>query len=324
MRWISALAYSTDLGVNFTTGWHDRNLFGNAEQLNLTAAAQLGGNAVTKPGYQVGAQFLKPDFLARDQTLELDLNAIKQSLQAYDQTALLEKIALNRKLSPHWTVSLGLSGEQESILQEGVTRHYNLVGIPASLRYDSTTSLLDPTDGIRASLSVTPTAVARHAQRDVLHHAACRLHLPRPVQRRAQRRGAARPGRPGVRRRRFRPAARPALLCRRQRDRARLSLPDAWVRSSPTGSRPAARRSPPEPWSCASVFLAATAWWGFVDVGQVSANGAPFTSNWHAGAGVGARYYTPIGPIRLDVAVPLNKLPGGDSFELYIGIGQAF
>ena len=37
-----------------------------------------------------------------------------------------------------------------------------------------------------------------------------------------------------------------------------------------------------------------------------------------------ARYYTPIGPIRLDVAVPLNKLPGGDSFELYVGLGQAF
>ena len=63
---------------------------------------------------------------------------------------------------------------------------------------------------------------------------------------------------------------------------------------------------------------------GFMDVGQVSANGAPFTSDWHAGAGVGVRYYTSIGPIRLDVAVPLNKLPGGDSFELYIGIGQAF
>ncbi|MEA2744273.1 MAG: translocation and assembly module TamA, partial [Acetobacteraceae bacterium] len=63
---------------------------------------------------------------------------------------------------------------------------------------------------------------------------------------------------------------------------------------------------------------------GFVDVGQVTSNGAPFTSNWHAGAGVGARYYTQIGPIRLDVAVPLNKLPGGDTLELYIGIGQAF
>jgi translocation and assembly module TamA len=63
---------------------------------------------------------------------------------------------------------------------------------------------------------------------------------------------------------------------------------------------------------------------GFIDAGQVSSNGTPFTSNWHAGAGLGARYYTPIGPIRLDVAVPLQKIPGGDAFELYIGIGQAF
>jgi len=63
---------------------------------------------------------------------------------------------------------------------------------------------------------------------------------------------------------------------------------------------------------------------GFVDVGQVNAHGVPFASNWHVGAGIGARYYTPIGPIRLDVAVPLNKQPGGDMLELYIGIGQAF
>ena len=107
-------AYSTDLGVNLTTGWHDRNLFGNAEQLNVTGAIELGGDAVTKPGYSAGVQFLKPDFLARDQTLETDLNAVKQSLQAYEQTALQEKIGLIRKLAAHWTASLGLSGEQES------------------------------------------------------------------------------------------------------------------------------------------------------------------------------------------------------------------
>jgi translocation and assembly module TamA len=62
----------------------------------------------------------------------------------------------------------------------------------------------------------------------------------------------------------------------------------------------------------------------FVDAGQVTANGAPFTSNWRVGAGIGARYYTSIGPIRLDVAIPLNREPHGDAFELYIGIGQAF
>ena len=63
---------------------------------------------------------------------------------------------------------------------------------------------------------------------------------------------------------------------------------------------------------------------GFIDAGQVSANGAPFTSDWRVGAGVGFRYYTSIGPIRADIAVPLNKQPGGDSFELYLGLGQAF
>jgi translocation and assembly module TamA len=39
---------------------------------------------------------------------------------------------------------------------------------------------------------------------------------------------------------------------------------------------------------------------------------------------VGARYYTSIGPIRLDVAVPVNRTSGGDAFELYIGLGEAF
>jgi translocation and assembly module TamA len=67
--------------------------------------------------------------------------------------------------------------------------------------------------------------------------------------------------------------------------------------------------------------------WGaaaFLDAGQASDNGKPFTANWRTGAGAGLRYYTPIGPIRVDVAVPLMQVRGGDSFEVYIGIGQAF
>jgi translocation and assembly module TamA len=48
------------------------------------------------------------------------------------------------------------------------------------------------------------------------------------------------------------------------------------------------------------------------------------------GVGVGLRYYTPIGPIRLDVAVPVNanandrQVPGYGSFQVYIGLGQAY
>lgn len=316
-------AYSTDLGVNFTTGWHDRNLFGNAEQLNLTGAIQLGGNAVTKPGYSAGVQFLKPDFLARNQTLELDLNAIKQSLQAYDQTALQEKIALNRKLTDHWTISAGLSGEQESILQEHVRRHYNLVAIPASVRYDSTTSLLDPTEGIRATLSVTPTEsigspsatffitqLAGSTYLDVFNDGRSILALRGLV---GQVSGAGVFGLPPDQR--FYAGGSSTVRGYRYQ-----TLGPQFADRLPTGGNAISTGTV----EVRQRILGSYGFVGFVDVGQVSANGAPFTSNWHAGAGVGARYYTPIGPIRLDVAVPLNKLPGGDTFELYIGIGQAF
>ena len=63
---------------------------------------------------------------------------------------------------------------------------------------------------------------------------------------------------------------------------------------------------------------------GFADAGQVSEHSGPFQDTLRVGAGVGARYFTSIGPIRLDFAVPLNKPPGGDSFELYIGLGETF
>ncbi len=41
--------------------------------------------------------------------------------------------------------------------------------------------------------------------------------------------------------------------------------------------------------------------------------------------GVGLRYYTPVGPLRLDVAFPLNRRKGIDSWgQVYFSVGQAF
>ncbi len=317
------VGYSTDLGINFNTGWHDRNLFGNAEQLNLTASANLGGDAITKPGYNVGAQFIKPDFLARNQSLELDINALKQSLQAYDQTALLEKIALNRKLSEHWNASLGLSGEQEEITQEDVKRHYNLVGVPVSLHYDSTTNLFNPTSGIRANLSVTPTQslgqpnatfvimqLSGSTYFDILGNGSSIIALRGLV-------GEV----PGTNTFDLPPDQRfYAGGSGTVRGYRFQTLGPQFPDGKPTGGTAIAAATIELRQRIVGNFGAAA----FVDAGQVTSNGDPFSGNWHEGAGIGARYYTSIGPIRLDVAVPLNKLPGGDSFELYIGIGQAF
>ena len=65
---------------------------------------------------------------------------------------------------------------------------------------------------------------------------------------------------------------------------------------------------------------------GFLDGGSAFADTIPDSSQdlrW--GTGMGLRYFTPIGPLRLDVAVPLNRRSGiDDNFQIYISLGQAF
>jgi translocation and assembly module TamA len=64
---------------------------------------------------------------------------------------------------------------------------------------------------------------------------------------------------------------------------------------------------------------------GFYDTGFVGADAIPFENgDWHAGAGLGLRYDTGIGPIRLDVATPALGDEAGERIEVYIGIGQSF
>jgi outer membrane translocation and assembly module TamA len=48
------------------------------------------------------------------------------------------------------------------------------------------------------------------------------------------------------------------------------------------------------------------------------------TNCWGLGVGGGLRYYTPIGVLRFDLAVPAYRRPNDDRFEVYIGLGQAF
>jgi translocation and assembly module TamA len=61
----------------------------------------------------------------------------------------------------------------------------------------------------------------------------------------------------------------------------------------------------------------------FADAGHVSEGFFTGPSEWHAGAGLGLRYLTGIGPIRVDVAVPVHGSTS-DGVQLYIGIGQTF
>ena len=64
---------------------------------------------------------------------------------------------------------------------------------------------------------------------------------------------------------------------------------------------------------------------GFYDAGMITEeSGFAGDSDWHAGAGIGLRYNTGIGPIRVDIATPVTGDGAAKDYELYIGIGQAF
>ena len=63
---------------------------------------------------------------------------------------------------------------------------------------------------------------------------------------------------------------------------------------------------------------------GFVDAGQVYTSSTPRFDNLRYGVGIGGRFYTNFGPMRLDVATPINRQPGESRISIYISIGQAF
>lgn len=326
------IGYSTDLGGSAGVTWSDRDLFGYAEQLNLSASVTgLGGTAVKGLGYDVTAQLIKPDWLRRDQQIEFDLGALKQYLDAYNQTAETAGVTVTRKLSKQWTINLGLTGEQETIVQEGVTRDYTLVALPLTAKFDST-GLSNPLDdalhGIRATIGVSPTeSLGTPDATFVILQGSASTYFD------FARFGWTGPGHSVLALRGLVGSAQGATQFELPPDQRFYGGGSATVRGFKYQSvGPLFPDENPEGGAAidaATIEFRQRVWGNigavaFLDAGQVNASSAPFEGTLREGVGVGARYYTPIGPIRVDVAVPVNKPPGGDSFELYLGLGQAF
>ena len=354
-------AYSSDLGGSAGVTWSDRDVFGNAERLNISATLiDVGGSSTTGLGYDTSAKFIVPDFGHRDQSLQVAVGAVKQFLQAYDQTAVTSGVTLTRKLSKFWTVSAAVTTAEEQIIQDQpficvvpplspattctvsqvnqvipnpVTHDYTLVALPLTVSFDSTdlrSPLDDPTHGMRDSASVAPTrslgltsATFIISQVKLAGYFDLDHLLPTD------------PGRSVL-------AAR-ALVGLAQ-GAAQYSLPpDQRFYGGGSGTfrgYPYQAASPLIPYT--NNPLGGTAITAgsleyrqrfgqhfgaafFVDGGQVSDTLKVVPGSLYVGVGAGIRYYTPIGPVRLDVAVPTKHYSTDDqAFQVYFGLGQAF
>jgi translocation and assembly module TamA len=325
--------YSSDLGGSAGTTWTDRNVLGNAEQLSLAATViNLGGSDSTGVGYDTSAKYLIPDFWHRDQSLQFAIQALKQSLQAYDQTSKSTGVTLTRKLSSIWTVSAGLSFTDEHIIQDGSSHDYTLIAVPLGVGYDTTdlsSPLEDPRHGIRASVSLTPTLAIGNPNATFIItqvKAATFFDLSDILSEASGRSVLALRGLAGL-----------------AQGAGELSLPpdQRFYGGGSSSIRGYAYQSVGPQFSNTDIPIGGTAitagtvelrqrfgaHWGaalFTDGGQVSASLKATPGEFRIGVGGGVRYYTPIGPIRFDLGLPTKRDPGDDAFQIYIGLGQAF
>ena len=253
-------AYSTDLGGSGTISWGNRNVFGNAEQFTISPSITgLGGSATNGLGYDVPIKYILPDFGHRDQFLQFAVEALKQDLIAYDQTAIKTGVTLTRKINSLWTVSAGVAATEEHINQivsvtqtqtttddnstdtttttttdtaDRMTFDYTLLGLPLVVSYDSTdlaSPLDDPTHGMRGSVTVVPTHALGHSQATFLITTIKAGNVFRSRSPAAYRSGPKRTRRPrlarlGRGRERHRLAPGSALLWRRQLEHPRLPV----------------------------------------------------------------------------------------------------
>jgi translocation and assembly module TamA len=359
-------AYSTDLGGSGGVTWSDRNVFGNAEQLTVTTALlNAGGSSTNGLGYDANVKYSLPDFGHRDQSLQFSLGAIKQYLDAYDQTATTAGVVLTRKLTKQWTVSAGVSTVNEKIIQvvgvcgpppfaecavpnadttvplpKDATYYYTLIQLPLAITFDSTdlaSPLDDPTHGMRDSLSITPTHSLGSSSASFLID---QIKLATYVD--LEHFLPTSPGRSVLAGRVLVGLAQGAGECSPPPGECSLPPDQRFYGGGSASIRGYAYQAvgpnfPNTDYPVGGTALVAGGLefrqrfgqsFGaafFVDAGQVGARLKVTPGDVFVGVGGGVRYYTAIGPIRLDLAVPTKHTEiQNQSFQVYIGLGQAF
>jgi translocation and assembly module TamA len=309
--------YSTGEGAGVETFWEHRNFFGRGERLRVTAtAAQIE--------QMLDGAFRKPNFLQRDQALLANLAVRHANTDAFDEVSAASFAGLERPLGENWTVTGGLANEYLVIDDDDGERTFLLFGLPGTARRDTTDNLLNPSKGTRLTLSLTPWVGTLDESLTWLNgftSGSAYYAIDQEA--------------------RFVLAGRGKLGVIVGEDTAALPANKRFYAGGGGSVRgyefqkvgpldddddPLGGRSVIE--VGAEVRARVTESVGlvpFIDGGMVYDDAYPdFSEEILWAAGLGVRYFTAIGPVRFDLAFPLNGRDVDDSFQFYISIGQAF
>ncbi len=325
MRTIAGEAgYGTGEGVRIELSWQHRNL------LPPEGAVTFRGVAGTREQL-VSAILRRNNFVRRDQVLNAQVAATHVDRPAYDARTFTLTGGIERQSNiiwqKAWTWSVGAelvaSDERDVDIASGMTRRrtFFIGAIPAYLGYDGSNDLLDPTSGFRLSARVSPEA---SLQSGSFFYA--RLQLDGsfywPASATVTVAGRARLGTiVGASRDRIAPSRR---FYAGGGGSVRGYGFQALGPRDPVFDDPIGGRSLTEFALEARVRMGAFGIVPFIDAGNISTSTLPRLRDLQVGAGIGVRYHTRFGPIRVDVGTPLNPRSGDPRVAVYVSLGQAF
>ena len=317
----AGLEYDTERGVKLSGFWLHRNLLGGAERFRIEGMIDGIGANVGGLDYSLQLDFARPATLTPDTTLTIGVEIETESEADFDARRIRADALLVHRYSDKLTFSggLGLLAERADFGPGlGIRRDYRLVLLPLAATWDGRDDITNPTQGLYASGTLTPFFGSSGTGAGVQATADLRGYYP--LGDRLVLAGRAQFG-----------VVQGPALADTPRDFLFYSGGGGTVRGQPyrsLGVTSGGVTSGGQGFVASSVELRmrATETLGlaaFLDAGYVTEGAFSGASDWHAGAGLGLRYDTVIGPLRLDVGLPVGGGTGKGA-QLYLGIGQAF
>jgi translocation and assembly module TamA len=320
--------YSTFDGIGLSAYWLHRNVFRRAEQLRFDASIEgLAASGFDQYDYNLGVSFNKPGVFNPDTSFITSLIARQLSFDTYREKSITARAGFSRRFNDYLTGELHAEiakGRYEDVYGD---REFLTFGLEGSGVYDRRDNELDPTRGYYLAAQAQPFYEAEFSNTAIQGTLEGRGYYGIGEERNLVFAGRAKVG----------------------------SYYGAPVEESPpnllffAGGGGSVRGYAYQSIGVETDFegeefllsggrgllevsgevryrfrerLGAV---GFVDAGMVNTD-PDFggDGDTKVGVGVGARYFTGFGPLRVDLAVPLDPEEDGDKFGLYIGIGQAF
>jgi translocation and assembly module TamA len=322
----ASLGYQTVQGIRAEASWSNRNFLKPEGALTIRGVGAQREQALS-------FELDKRNFRHRDQTLSFRLGFSAEQQTAYSATTAVIGASLRRESNiiwqKPWTYSIGaeavITRQRDRSAPNDPNNTYFIVALPGSVTWDRSDDLLNPVRGFRLTARISPEISLRSGstlgyakvQLEGSYYqpitpnlvAAARLHVGTIA---------------GVGSGRIAPDRR--FYAGGGGSVRGYSFQQVGPRdadNAPTGGNSLTEASI-ELRTRFRAFGSDLGLVGFVDAGQVSQSTLPGFERLSVGAGIGFRLFTGFGPVRVDVATPLNPRTGDPRVQFYVSIGQAF